>query len=288
MPGILCPACGSRAAGANFFWGWEKPYCSLCGWNIPAAIESQRSQLRQFRGALYIAAVFFVLLAFFKREPSTLIVFLFLLAVLLSICLFTLKKLKTLTALEQSSASSAAALIAAKEKTRLERTAALEQLRALPKPRRVRMRIVPRIISLLFPLSWVFIVFVAYQLLADNGQTGAVFPDNGLLLILLLVPAGWTAICVWTLARARRDRRLLAEGEVTLATIISQWMAGSRHPLSKVAYEFKDSAGHIVQSEVTDSSRSLYEQMQTWIFYDPLNSEKQVLEPNAYCQLQKD
>jgi len=286
MARVLCPECGTRAAGADAFWGHEKPYCSLCGWNIPAAIDSQRALLRQFQIALYLVGAFFALLAIFARDRSTLIAFLFLSAVLLVACLLTRKKLQTLTRRQTATASSPASVVAAKEKTLRERTAALERVRSMPRPRRVRLKIVPRIISVLFPLSWVFILFFGFQFFGSNGQNTGAFPDNGLLLFAVLVPAAWTALCVWILGRARRDRRLLTDGEVSRATISSQWMAGSRHPVSKIAYSFHDAAGRPVQSEVTDTSRSLYEQMEVWAFYDPLNSARHVLAPCAYCELQ--
>jgi uncharacterized protein (DUF983 family) len=285
MPLILCPECGTRAAGANSFWGYEKPYCSSCGWNVPAAIESQRALLRQFGIALCIGAAFFVMFSFVTSDSTTLIAFLVLAAVLLAACLLTWKKLKTLTALEQAPAASPASVLAAKENTRRERTATFEHVRSLPRPRPVRLKIVPRVIAVLFPLSLVFSFYFGFQLFAGQPAATGALPDKGLLLLFAFMLATWFGICGWTLLCARRDRGLLADGEVSLATITNQWKEGGRNPVSKVAFTFRDAAGRLVASQATDNSRSLYEQTQTLVFYDPLNSEKHVLAPCAYCRL---
>jgi hypothetical protein len=285
MPLIHCPECGTRAAGANAFWGYEKPYCSLCGWNIPAAIETQRALLQQFRLALYIATGFFALLAFFTRDSTTLIVFLFLLAILLAVNLLTSTKIKTLTRLQQATGLAAASVNDAKEKARLARNTKLEHVRSLPRPRRVRLKIVPRVIAVLFPVSFLFILYFGFQLLASHSQAAGAFPDDGSLLVLGFMLAIWSGICLWILARARRDRRLLQDGEIALATITSQWMEGQRHPAHKVAYTFSDASGQQIESQTTDSSRSLYERMETWVLYDPLNPQKHILAPCAYCEV---
>jgi hypothetical protein len=96
------------------------------------------------------------------------------------------------------------------------------------------------------------------------------------LLVLLGAAIVWSAIAITSIRRAIRDRKLLAEGSLAIGLVTRQYLTGGRHPRSEIQYEFKDAAGRAHLRSATDDSRTLYEQMETPIFYSAANPEVSV------------
>ena len=111
----------------------------------------------------------------------------------------------------------------------------------------------------------------------------ATLRDLGSLLLFALI---WSVIGITTIRSARRDRKLLAEGEIAIAIVTHQALSGGRHQQSKIRYEFKDAAGRLVKGGGTDESWKLYEDMEVPVFYDPENPEKNVTLCAATCELE--
>ena len=72
-----------------------------------------------------------------------------------------------------------------------------------------------------------------------------------------------------------------------MATVTHQTLTGGRHPSSKITYEFKDRAGVQFHCETTEDSRTLYEEMETPIFYNPANPTENVPLVSASCELKQ-
>ena len=81
MSAILCPRCGTEAAGGKGFWGLSKPFCTSCGWNVALAKEEKRSELKQLPMSLLLIAGFFGAIAYFSKQELSLFPLLFFLVV---------------------------------------------------------------------------------------------------------------------------------------------------------------------------------------------------------------
>ena len=170
------------------------------------------------------------------------------------------------------------------ERGKQKREATYRHLQVLLKPRLVLLKPMPRVISIAFPLSWILVAYIAFLIF----RNGFVSPSLlGVLTALLIVGGIWSAIAVVVIRRARKDRRLLAEGNMAMATITSQWLTGGKHQRSKIEYEFKDAGGLRVHGEATDESFTLYEEMETPVFYNPANTTESVPLVCASCELKQ-
>jgi hypothetical protein len=155
----------------------------------------------------------------------------------------------------------------------------------LSKPRKVRLKLVPRIISIAFPISWIVIAFFGYQIVRDQLAASRPFTPSNNLGALLLFALIWSVIGITRIRGARKDRELLAEGNLALAIVTRQEMVGGKHRRSKIRYEFRDAAGQQIAGEGTDESRELYEDMEVPVFYDSENPNRNVALPAASYEL---
>lgn len=71
-----------------------------------------------------------------------------------------------------------------------------------------------------------------------------------------------------------------------MGVVTHQELSGGRHRRSTIRYDFKDSAGRLVQGEGIDESRELYEDMALPVFYNPVNPRENVALATASCQLE--
>jgi hypothetical protein len=170
-------------------------------------------------------------------------------------------------------------LSAAESRTQTNRAAVFEQLRNLATPRQVRFKPVPRIISIAFPISIAAGVYWAFLL----ARTGIAISSD--LFVLLGVAIVWSAIAITSIRRAIRDRKLLTEGGLAIGVVTRQYLTGGKHQRSEIQYEFKDAAGRTYVRSATDDSRTLYEEMETPVFYTPANPEVSVPLATASCEL---
>jgi hypothetical protein len=144
---------------------------------------------------------------------------------------------------------------------------------------------VTRVISITFPLSWIFIVIFGYPVIRDIIDGSGRISGIGPFLIFALI---WSVIGITTIRGAWRDRKLLAEGDFAFATITHQESSGGKRPQSKILYKFRDVAGQLIESEGTDHSWELYENMEVLVFYKPGDSTINVPVCGASCELKMD
>jgi hypothetical protein len=158
----------------------------------------------------------------------------------------------------------------------------------LSKPRRVRLKPFARIMTVAFPISWIIIAFFGYMIAADQIEESHPFPALGNLVPLLLIALIWSFVAITTIRRARKDRKLLAEGDLAIAVVTRQKLNGGKHRTSEIRYEFKDKAGKLVEGKGIDDSWELYEDMEVPVFYDPDNSGRNVAICSALCEIRED
>jgi len=286
MAAILCPKCEMETTGGKGFWGWSKPHCSFCGWNVALAKKEEQSKLRQLPRAFGLFAVFFAAVAYFSKEGFAFFPFLFLSAILLISAASSWKKLRLLEASHPDSAFATrlSSEMGAKERAKQDGEASYERLRAIPRPRQVQPKRVPRAISIAFPLSGILFAWIGFEILR-NGIASSSALSN--LVPLLFVGLIWSVISISIIRKVRKDRRLLGEGELAIATVTYQELSGGKQRNSRIKYEFKDAAGRLVQSEATDESHTLYEDMQTPVFYNPTDTSENVPLSCASCELRQ-
>jgi hypothetical protein len=149
---LSCPRCGTQTLGGDGFWSTSKPYCSYCGWNIERAKELE-SSLRQLSWSLPLIGAFFGAIAYFLKQEFALFPFLFLCALTIAWAVASWKRLKLLNeshpAVEYTIALASATTAA--EHIKRNRGSAPQDLLTLTRPRRVRLKPVPRAIFVAFP-----------------------------------------------------------------------------------------------------------------------------------------
>jgi hypothetical protein len=281
MKKIFCPKCGMEAIGGSGFWGTPKPYCSLCGWNVALAKEIERKALKQLPWSFLFFGVFFGAVAYLSKTEFALFPFALLSIFIVASAIASWKKLRLLEASYPTAAYQVPLPVVSAGETRTlaDRAAVFEHLKNFATPRQVRFKPVPRVISIAFPISVVAGVYWAFLL----ARTGISMSSD--LLVLLGAAIVWSAIAITSIRRAVRDRKLLAEGSLAIAVVTRQYLTGGKNRRSQIQYEFKDAAGRKYGQSVTDDSRTLYEEMETPVFYSPANPEVNVPLATASCEL---
>jgi len=290
MKKIFCPRCGMEAIGGNGFWGTSKPYCSLCGWNVSLAKETERASLKQLPWALLLFASFFAFVGYLSKSGFALFPFLFLSVFVVVGAIASWRKLKLLEVSHPAAAyaSTLPSVMAAKETLKKTPVNTHLYLSGLSKPRIVRFKPVARVITIAFPISWIFIVYFGFKIMRDEIAVSsplATLRDLGPLLLFALI---WSVIGITTIRSARRDRKLLSEGELAIAIVTHQELSGGKRRQSKIRYEFKDVTGRLVRGGGTDESWELYEDMEVPVFYDAEDPGKNVALCAATCELRTD
>jgi hypothetical protein len=276
--------------GGSGFWGTSKPYCSFCGWNLQLAIEIERASLRQFPRNLLLFAGFFAFVGYLSKSGFAFFPFLFLSVFVVGGAIVSWRKLKLLEVSHPAAAyaNTFPLVMAAKENIKKTPVNTHLYLPALSKPRMVRFKPVARVITIAFPISWIFILYFGYQIVRDEIAVSgplATLRDLGPLLLFALI---LSVIGITTIRSARRDRKLLAEGDLATAVVIHQETWRGKHRHSQIRYEFRDSSGRLAQGKGTDESWGLYEDMEAPIFYDPTNPSENVALCAATCELRID
>ena len=290
MKKVMCPKCGMEVIGGSGFWGTSKPYCSFCGWNLQLAKEIERKSLRQLPWTLLVFASFFAFVGYISKSGFTLFPFLFLSVFLVGGAFASWRKLRMLEASHPTAvyANALPSVMAAKESIKQARANPHQYLWSLAKPRRIRLKPVARVITIAFPISWMFIIYFEFPIVRDEIAVSSPLVTLRDLAPLLLFALIWSVIGITTIRSARRDRKLLSEGELAIAIVTHQELSGGKRRQSKIRYEFKDATGRLVRGGGTDESWELYEDMEVPVFYDAEDLGKNVALCAATCELRTD
>lgn len=269
------------------FWGTSKPYCSFCGWNLQLAKEIERSSLKQLPWALLFFASFLAFVGYLSKSGFALFPFLLLCVFLVGGAIGSWRKLRLLEVSHPTAvyANALPSVMAAQAGIQQNPANPYQYLWTISKPRRVRLKLVARVITIAFPISWIFIVYFGYQIVRDQLAVSGLLGDLGPLLLFALI---WSVIGITTIRSARRDRKLLAEGNLAMAIVTHQELSGGKGRQSKIRYEFKDAAGRVVEGGGTDESGELYEDMQMPVFYNPERPGRNVALCAATCEIRTD
>jgi len=277
-----CPLCH----GATRFAG-DKPYCPSCGWNRDAAIVSVRSTAAATPiGILMMAAfIFFIIRIGHFRNPFQIAIFVVFPAVGILINYFVSRRtrarleafaapaMRAATVPSNSFAPSAA--VAAKSSAAIAPNAQQQALLRTSRPREIRMSTRGRIsmsVALLAVLGFAAMFGAHLYTVWARKLSFAVFTPGdwvmaAIVTILLLLPYG-----MWR--QQVRECDLLENGEVALATVVSEWRGDKDQ--SSIEYEFKDFQGQTRRASGFDYTQKLFAGMPVAVFYDRDNPKRQI------------
>lgn len=277
MSGIQCPRCGREADGGGRFWRDGKPYCPACGWNVDRANALRGTSQKLLAIYLFGIAIFLAVIgstaASSKKHLWNFAAFGVMLLVLAFISWHRKKSRKS----EQSSV----AIATPSSSLNAFRTPinpaipAYERLRMLSRPRVIRLKAPLRIFTLI-AITLLGGVGSAVSILVQKQGTKTEFYALPNLMPFAMFVLIWSLIAIAMLRSVVRDRGLVSDGEIAVATVTSQWFAGGESRDSRITYEFKDAAGRTFSGKATDRTRKIFEEMQTPVFYDPMNPAKNV------------
>jgi hypothetical protein len=277
MTAIQCPRCSREAVGGRGVWANKKPYCPACGWNVDRAGVSSGKNQKVL--AVYIGAIALFLgaigasAASSQQHRGNFVAFAF---ILLMLALIAWHRSKS-----QNSTQAPGVVDAQSTSSSAFRTPAnpanptYERLRILSRPRTIRLKTSVRI----FATVYVIVFGSAVSATVIAFQKGGAKADSRILSNLIpfaLFGLIWSIITITMLRSVVRDRSLLSEGEIAIATVTSQKFAGGENRESRITYDFKDAAGRTVSGKCADRTRKIFEEMQTPGFYDPNNPAKNV------------
>ena len=169
-----------------------------------------------------------------------------------------------------------------------------EFLLGAPRPRRVRIKAVTRIILGALRLASMMLIYAGLQTMRASHQIGAHLSPFDPVVFEFFIPTILIAISSVTFWMLRRDKALLRDGELALGVVTHQKLVevrggrGGRRKQSRVRYRFKDASGQLFQGTGTDYSRRLRVDMTVPVFYRPENPEKNVSICTAMCELRTD
>ena len=276
MSGIQCPRCGREADGGGRFWRDGKPYCPACGWNVDRANTLGGKNQK-------LIAVYFVAIVLFlvglglapggasRKHPGSVLAFALVLAVMAAIS-WHRSKLQKPTQVS-AIAAPASDTFGAPASPML---AAYERVLMLPRPRAIRMKTTIRVFATVYVLVLGAVAYAILVIVEKGGAKAA--GSNAIPNFLPFAIFGliWSIVAFTMFRSIARDRRLLSEGEIAVATVTSQSYAGGESRDSRITYTFRDAAGREYLGKGIDRTRKVFEEMRTPVFYDPLDPAKNV------------
>jgi hypothetical protein len=277
MSKVLCPKCGAEAVGGNRSWTDMKPHCPVCGWNLDRVKASQQKNLK-FAGiylvVIAIACAAVSLFAHHLAAPAAFGLGAFSLFSLIAGAL-SWKRLKTLQSLHASATMQVASTNSFSTPTH-QPDPSFDRMRMTPRPRPLKLKSTGYVFLTALVMALLGLAVPIALALRKGPSSPQGFKDIpnliafgvfGLILLIALIAIMRSVI---------RDRRLLSDGEIAIATVTEQTFTGGESKGSKINYEFKDVAGKTYSGSATDRTQTLYEEMQTPVFYDPLNPAQNV------------
>lgn len=283
MGTITCPRCGSPVPLRRFLNSTNKPFCARCGWNLDraeAALAKNNMALKLVPFAIAALGIFFAFMAMKTQSPIA-FVFPVLFALILILPMwgyYSTRKAIAAAKLSLNPSAGASQPIL---------DSSLQQLQALPRPRRVRFRFQGSFAPAIALLVMVIFALVGFFLSAHasrnvpnaRGSFPALVPMFSVLLVFLLV-------VILPFFRAKRDLPLLRDGELAFARVTSQQtVQQGKTSYSRIDYEFKTSSGELKQNSAKDLTNSVFEEMTIPVFYDPLDPVKNITPCATYLQV---
>ena len=291
---VQCPQCSSVAS-----WVSRKPYCPKCGWNLEAVRRHvQRLKTASLAG-LFFGPAMMLLVGWMTDIPR---VFIYIMAGVA--CVFPVLGyvgLHFLHARLLGITPTAPPVAEPGTEEKAERSVSTSpaaitgptvtfdgQQIPVALPRRAGLNRSGRVtIGMMVGVLGIFeAVFVSQ--VALNWETLLAGIDiPGRLWVMAIGSVLIPLISYVSLREFRRQRRLIASGELTMARVIRQRGGGNgRNSQHYIEYEYKDFVGRKVSKTAMDFTRSLYEGMEVPVVYDRQNAEDSLPICASYYRIQ--
>ena len=150
-----------------------------------------------------------------------------------------------------------------------------ERLLMLRRPRSLRLKTWTRILGAVYAILSGGVAYGIF-LVVKSGEAKAASNSPLNTLSLAMFGVIWLIIGITMFRSMMRDRSLLSDGGIAVATVTSQSFAGDESRESRITYQFKDAAGRTFTGKCKDRTRKVFEEMQTPVFYDPNNPAKNI------------
>ena len=266
MARVRCPLCGSRARRVGAGSG-VKAYCGHCGWNLQVARRENVQSLKFCGVAFLVIAAMCGIAAWYQPESLgvAITVALSFGMILAGMALILWVQLWQMASSDSGSSTEGISIPAS-----VRDPENFAEILALPRPRPVR-------------LTWrgwrnvlLYLVMLAIIVNALWPREGEAAPGSREWWFAFLA---WALILGWVLVRFlrdwRRDRDLLANGEVVLGCVVGQ-REGFRSG-TYITYAYRDAAGQHYLKECEDRSGSLFEGAPVIVFYDRSDPSQSVV-----------
>jgi uncharacterized protein (DUF983 family) len=286
MKTITCPRCGAPVTIYRAFRPTVKPFCSRCGWNLERAkiVAAGSSPVAKFVPVFIIAIAALIGFSAVSRSASPVAWILPLLigAVALIPLWMTFSNRKDVEA-AMSSVNPSLAL------AQPPLDPALQQLQAMPRPRRVRFRVPGALITVLalaviLGFGGLYIATQAKPSRLSRGTPNVQVHSN--LSGILVVPIVFVVLLVVPYFRDKRNLPLMRDGELALGKVTYQEnIQAGKSSYSRIGYEFKTSSGQLIQDQAKDLTYAIYEDMIIPVFYDATNPARNVTPCATYLQI---
>jgi len=280
MRTITCPRCGSPIPLRRAFQLSQKPFCARCGWNLEraqTAIARQNSAAKLVPIAVAVLFIFVGFSALRAKSPVVLLVPLLFGLVMFFVFWSNYSAGKAIAAAKLS-------INPALAQSQPIVDPAVQQLQALPRPRRVRFRV---------PSAVVFVLLTGL-LFAIGGFVAAAYASPGTrsnfhLSGVLVVPIVFVVLILVPFFRDRGHQRLMQDGELAIGRVTYQEnVQAGKSSYSRIGYEFTANSGQLIRDQAKDLTCSVFEDMSIPVFYDPADPNKNVTPCATYLKLSTD
>lgn len=161
-----------------------------------------------------------------------------------------------------------------------------QALFAAARPRRVRIRLVPRILLSVLPIAGVLLAYfgiLEVLTFRELGVDSSSIIDLALGFFFSLLMIGASVVVFRTVLR---DKKLLRNGELAVGTVTHQELVrGRKSTWRRVRYQFNDASGQLYQGTGRDYSHRLRVEMTVPVFYEAKDSETNITLCTASCEL---
>lgn len=284
MKSITCPRCGSPVLLRRLFNVASKPFCTRCGWNLDraeATLAGKSAVVKLLPIAMVGIGLFGALVA--KRANSPVI--------FIAPALFALVAVIPLWSYYSARKAVAAAKTTATASLALAQPPidiALQMLPSLPRPRRVGFRFQGNLAA--GTVALVIAMLLAFGTFALTARKGPAVPGPAstapVLLPLLFMLTFVVVVIAIPFLRDRRNVPLLRDGELAFGKVTSQQtIQQGKASYSRIEYEFQTNTGQLIRNKCRDLTGAVFEDMSIPVFYDALDSSKNITPCATYLKI---
>lgn len=269
MASVTCPFCGTKIHHQQFWVPANKPFCSNCGWNLNRAKYDVQEKGKMARNLLIVSGIAVAVTAAMAIGKDNFPGFLPLPVLVGVISLgYAWEYRGTKRALNE------VVLAGKPDPSGSGRTPLsshfLQKVKALPRPRRVKLGLTGQVSMLLLILG--LAVVGAFIFVVAGITPGGSFNWNEFwnLLPLLAIVSILVGLMIFSLVKERKKLSLFRDGEVAVARVVEQRVIQrGKHSYNEITYEFALPGGPLIRKTEREDTKLVFEDMLIPVFYEP-------------------